>query len=184
MEHDLYSDKPWAFSPLVSTMTRIHAARLTETPPSGDAAADFDVSGWPSFFSPENDSGPAYVPDDVTALFPDDSDPKRADIDLDDGTYLDLKGGDAEEESSGAPQAHKARAKWFGDKAHRQSVTITPQNVLTADFCNGFIDFNTLRLEIPYTAGMGFDLKKYWDGQPVTYYCKDKSDETVFFVVQ
>jgi hypothetical protein len=31
---------------------------------------------------------------------------------------------------------------------------------------------------------MGFDLKKYWDGQPVRYICKDKTDDTVFFVVQ
>ncbi|KDN41693.1 DUF1769-domain-containing protein [Tilletiaria anomala UBC 951] len=186
LEHDLYSDKPWAFSPFVATMTRISAVKLSSEPSSSgsDVQEEFRTTAWPVFPSPENSnaSDPAYVLDDLSPLipYPTSSDAAK-DVDIDDATLNDLKGGTGPDS---APQAHKTRARWFGDRAHRQSIKVTPEHVLTADFCNSFIDFNTLRLELPYTGGMGFDLKKYWDGQPVRYVCKDKSDGTVFFFIQ
>ncbi len=56
--------------------------------------------------------------------------------------------------------------------------------MVTADFFNGFIDFNDLTLHIPFSGGLKFDLKKYWDGQPVRYICKDRKNDKVFFIIQ
>jgi hypothetical protein len=51
------------------------------------------------------------------------------------------------------------------------------QDVLTTDFCYGFLEFSpTLRLRIP--GGITFDLLKYWDGQPVTFVCCSKQKMT------
>jgi hypothetical protein len=46
------------------------------------------------------------------------------------------------------------------------------QDVLTTDFCYGFLSFPTLALNLP--GGISFDLKKYWDGQPVRFVCVER----------
>lgn len=145
MEHDIYGDKPWAYSPLVATMPRISVDKLPSEPSSSTSAEEeFASSGWPAFPSPENSDGsPAFVQDDVSALIPLDD----AEIEMDQATLTKLKA------SEGNGEAHKARAAWFGKKAHRQSVWFTPAHVVSADFCNAFVDFNTLKLELPYTGG-------------------------------
>ena len=52
--------------------------------------------------------------------------------------------------------------------------------MLTTDFCYGFLSFPSLALNLP--GGISFDLKKYWDGQPVRFVCVDRQqnreDET------
>lgn len=44
--------------------------------------------------------------------------------------------------------------------------------MLTTDFCYGFLSFPSLALNLP--GGVSFDLKKYWDGQPVRFVCVDR----------
>lgn len=57
-------------------------------------------------------------------------------------------------------------------------IRICSKDVITIDFCYGFLEFNpTLALRIP--GGVTFDLMKYWDGQPVRFVCCERknSDE-------
>ena len=44
----------------------------------------------------------------------------------------------------------------------------TKQDIITTDFCYGFLQFSpSLTLKLP--GGVGFDLMRYWDGQPVRF---------------
>ena len=157
LEHDLYAQKPHAWSPYLATMPRISSQTVEKQ------ADGFD--GWPAFpLAPE-----AYVEDDISSLIPEELAEKNKD------TVANFKGID---------KAHEYRQRFLGNKENRQQITIKPEQVVTADFFNGFIDFNDLTLHIPFSGGLKFDLKKYWDGQPVRYICKDKKQGRVFFVIQ
>jgi len=79
------------------------------------------------------------------------------------------------------------RRKWFAEEEHREAVTFTPEHVLQVDFAYGYFQFPDLRLVIP--GGIAFDLKKYWNHQPVRFVCCERGPEgtgpgKVFFVVQ
>lgn len=67
----------------------------------------------------------------------------------------------------------KERRSYFGTKEHRQLVRFGPQDLITVDFCYGFLEFNpALALRLP--GGVTFDLTKYWDGQPVRFVCCER----------
>ncbi|PWN49014.1 DUF1769-domain-containing protein [Violaceomyces palustris] len=181
LQHDLYGDKPWAFSPLVATMNRVQTAHIPSLEGSGNG-----FSGWPDFPTPEGDEAKeeeeAYVQDDVSSLFYEhgggDKEGKlKNELEVDETTVSNLR-------FKLNPKAHDARKAWFGNKHQREKVVLGPKDVVTADFFNAFIDFNNLSLHIPFSGGLSFDLRKYWDGQPVRYVCKDNKSGTVFFVIQ
>ncbi|CAK5282440.1 unnamed protein product [Mycena citricolor] len=70
------------------------------------------------------------------------------------------------------------RRSFFSDEGHRKSVTFGPQDVITTDFCYGFLEFSpSLRLRLP--GGLGFDLARYWDGQGVRFVCCERRHDTV-----
>jgi hypothetical protein len=63
-----------------------------------------------------------------------------------------------------------ARRAFFSNAANRQSAVFGPQDIITTDFCYGFIEFSpSLALRLP--GGLSFDLMRYWDGQPVKFVC-------------
>ncbi|KAF8644906.1 hypothetical protein AX16_008189 [Volvariella volvacea WC 439] len=62
------------------------------------------------------------------------------------------------------------RRSYFSDASRRQAVYFGPQDVITTDFCYGFLEFNpSLALKLP--GGLTFDLMRYWDRQPVRFVC-------------
>jgi len=71
-----------------------------------------------------------------------------------------------------ASRSSKARRTRFSNPSNRQSVTFGPTDLITTDFCYGFLKFPDLLLSLP--AGISFDLKKYWDGQPVRFVCCER----------
>lgn len=156
LEHDLYAQKPHAWSPYLATMPRINSVKLDDAKES--------VDSWPAF-----PTHPDYVQDDITSLIPAQLAEKEKD------TVANFKGID---------KAHEYRQRFLGNKAHRTQIQVDDSQLVTADFFNGFIDFNDLTLHIPFSGGLKFDLKKYWDGQPVRYICKDRKTDKVFFVIQ
>ncbi|CAO1632175.1 unnamed protein product [Parajaminaea phylloscopi] len=212
MQHDLYSDKPWAYSPFIATMTHINVQRLRDSQAdaltkANNVAEEYRVEGYPAFPSPVAGSDKTegvsatsvasqkgYVVDDTAALISSSkevSEGKAAKYtlsdehkDLIDSTTFAGLGWPADEPGANDHEALQARKRFFGDAKKRSHVNFTPCDVFTADFCNGFIDFNTLSLSIPFSGGLNFDLKKYWDGQPVRYSCKNKKTGEVYFVVQ
>ncbi|CAD6932310.1 unnamed protein product [Tilletia controversa] len=181
----LYADEPWAFSPLIGTMYRVNVQRLPQDPESSSAEDLFKLTGWPTFPTPEGNEDmkeAQYVQDDTSALFylPSSSSEIDESLGADVGTVHNLRGTGSEAN----PHAEKARANFFHSEEHRKKVKFTARDVVTADFANGFLDFNDLAVILPYTAGMKFDLKRMWDGRPVRYFCKNKSTGQVYFVIE
>ncbi|CDS01326.1 uncharacterized protein SPSC_05359 [Sporisorium scitamineum] len=154
LEHDLYAQRPHAWSPYLATMPRINSIQSDKQ----------DFSDWPAF-----PTHPDYVQDDICSLIP----PELAEKEKD--TVANFKGID---------KAHEYRQRFLGNRAHRKEITVDEKQIVTADFFNGFLDFNDLTLHIPFSGGLKLDLKKYWDGQPVRYICKDRKNDKVFFVIQ
>ncbi|KAJ8481793.1 hypothetical protein ONZ45_g15185 [Pleurotus djamor] len=65
------------------------------------------------------------------------------------------------------------RRTYFSDAEHRKSVELGPDDVITTDFCYGFLQFSpSLALALP--GGLSFDLMRYWDGQPVRFVCCER----------
>ncbi|KAI5480435.1 hypothetical protein MNV49_000588 [Pseudohyphozyma bogoriensis] len=103
------------------------------------------------------------VDDDIVPLFSDGSERNRK---------------LAKEVEKGAPAKRK---KLFNDATKRKQVTIPAGTIISADFCNGYIDFKTLSLKLP--GGLHFALASYWDGQPVTFVARNRSGSKEFFFV-
>ncbi|WFC99588.1 hypothetical protein MYAM1_002333 [Malassezia yamatoensis] len=178
VKHDLYADKPWAFSPMLATMFRVQANRASEPYEASSAQELFKSKRWPEFPSPETGAEQHFVKEDLSPLFYSTEDGENT---LNEETGID-KTTVEKLHSEDVSVASSARASWMGKKAHREKLNITESDVITVDFCNGFIDFNTLQLVLPY-MNLHFDLQKYWDGQPVRYVAKNIETNEVYFVV-
>lgn len=62
------------------------------------------------------------------------------------------------------------RRSYFSSPQHRQEIVFGPEDLITTDFCYGYLQFNpTLALRL--SGGMTFDLMKYWDRHPVRFVC-------------
>ena len=72
------------------------------------------------------------------------------------------------------PTSSKRRG-YFSSHSHRKAITFGPNDVITTDFCYGFIQFPQLALVLP--GGISFDLMRYWDGQPVRFVCCERAKD-------
>jgi len=178
LSHDLTctaTQKPWALSPLVATMPYLRHARL----------ADADAA-FPQFPPPTSIS-------DYTAMLnlcaaPGSSD-GRASTPSSSGSSTSgssrfsgssRRSTDSKKNkprNSDGTMTSQQRRAYFASEAHRNSVVLGPQDIITTDFCYGFLEFApALRLRLP--GGVGFDLARYWDGQPVRFVCCERKRET------
>ncbi|WFD27263.1 hypothetical protein MNAN1_002259 [Malassezia nana] len=136
LKHDLYADNPWAFSPLLATMYRIQACRLGHIDENTDASAQecFDREDWPVF--PSCKAEDDYVYDDITPLFYSLDEEKKpvldANLEVEEGVVQKMN------EKSNA-QAPHYRAHWVGQVQNRKNIKLTREDVLTFDFCNGYV---------------------------------------------
>ncbi|KAH9177738.1 hypothetical protein EDB89DRAFT_1844248 [Lactarius sanguifluus] len=179
LEHDLTSGtKPWALSPLISTMPHLAHKR-----------SNYD--GWPHFPPPQSlsddttqlhltlkssplhsaPSSGAATPDSVSSVsssvttspFPRNERPSRTKLTRHEQALQELRTADR-------------RRAYFRDASHRRDLIFGPEDVFTTDFCYGFIHFApTLSLNLP--GGISFDLMHYWDGQPVRFMCCERKRE-------
>ncbi|KAF9652660.1 DUF1769-domain-containing protein, partial [Thelephora ganbajun] len=149
LEHDLTSQtKPWALSPLISTMPHFTHKRIGES----DTPPEFP----PRESLKDDNSQLAEAVEDPTER-------RKLSLQL-------AKIGTADQ-----------RRTYFADKDARKSITFGPNDLITTDFCYGFLEFSSeFALRIP--GGISFNLAKYWDGQPVQFVCckrrKLPDDET------
>jgi len=167
LEHDLGGPKPWALSPLITTMPHLMHMEL----PSKDASL-------PPFPPP----APKSIKDNTEQLCNRIMQQRRGDVNgsQPSPTLGWRPSSNNNNESLQFDKASKRRA-YFSSRKNRRQVTFGPEDVLTTDFCYGFLVFPNLSLSLP--GGISFDLKKYWDGQPVRFVCierqRDSSGEIV-----
>ncbi|CAE6396145.1 unnamed protein product [Rhizoctonia solani] len=60
-------------------------------------------------------------------------------------------------------------------------ITLTPRDLIQADFVHGHIQFPSLTIALP--GGVQFDLMYYYDERPVHFVCRKRGTEDTFFVV-
>lgn len=194
LEHELSSStKPWALSPLVSTMPHMTYSRL----PSPDCSSGGKDSPSQSAAKEAMSSFPLKeslrdsTPDLYLALVEDSDDTASTSSGSSSGSISskasalssssrlsgkswrrkkrELKWEEKVAELKSLSDSSKRRG-YFSNKEKRKEVVFGPQDVITTDFCYGFINFApSLSLQLP--GGLSFDLMKYWDGQPVRFVC-------------
>ncbi|KII87904.1 hypothetical protein PLICRDRAFT_111632 [Plicaturopsis crispa FD-325 SS-3] len=179
LEHDLTSaTKPWALSPLVSTMPHLQHHDFNTTPPP--------TSELPPFPPPQS------ISDDTSQLhLALRSDGSAGDSDSDTSSVTSSVSSSASSRSRSRSSSRSrsrssstsstlpplptasARRAHFASPEARRAVLFGAQDVLTTDFCYGFLEFApALALRIP--GGLSFDLMRYWDGQPVRFVCCER----------
>ncbi|KAF8914752.1 hypothetical protein CPB85DRAFT_1411999 [Mucidula mucida] len=158
LEHDLTSStKPWALSPLVATMP--HFSHTQEEPLQ---------------FPP-----PTPLVDDTSSLYlavasasPVSSSSSLSNSSSSSRMSLKKKKKKPNADVSTLTTASKRRA-YFASEPNRRTITFGPDDIITTDFCYGFLEFHpSLALRLP--GGLSFDLMRYWDGQPVRFVCCER----------
>ncbi|KAK0458092.1 uncharacterized protein EV420DRAFT_1620875 [Desarmillaria tabescens] len=178
LEHDLTSQsKPWALSPLISTMPHFAHSRL-----------DRDLQ--------DIDSGIPPFPTEYTSISDDTSNLYLASVSsspCSSTSSLSSSSSSASSKSSSKSkiairrkqranqnlatlQTASQRQAFFSSEENRRMIVFSDQDVITADFCYGFLEFNpSLALRLP--GGISFDLMRYWDGQPVRFVCCERNPD-------
>ena len=135
VKHDLYGDKPWALSPFLSTVFRAKADRAVEGTFSSCASAKecFERDAWPKF--PQPNSEETFLEDDISSLFyhsgPDAKEPQLdRNMEVDENVVKTFSNND---------KARQHRMSWLGSASNRKKLNVTPDDVITADFGNGFV---------------------------------------------
>lgn len=146
LEHNLTSDtKPWALSPLVATVPHFMHVRADHVPEEQEE------------FPPRTS-----ISDDTSQLSM--------------ASVSPAKGNRSEAQT--CKDDHAAyrfrtpgeRRKYFNKETNRKDLVFGPDDIITIDFCYGFLEFYPdIILRLP--AGITFDLMKYWDKQPIRFVC-------------
>jgi len=198
LSHDLTctaSQKPWALSPLVATMPYLRHTRLPSScnhhpdSPCNSPSCGHSEAGVPHPPFPP----PSSITDDTSSLHLAATPvlhPTRSGTPSSSGSSSSSSSRSSGSRwSSGSKKSKKKKAanddevprtmnsqqrrSYFSSEDHRKAVSLGPQDVITTDFCYGFLEFApSLRLKLP--GGLGFDLARYWDGQGVRFVCCER----------
>ncbi|KAJ7874808.1 hypothetical protein B0H14DRAFT_2717670, partial [Mycena olivaceomarginata] len=188
LSHDLTcqaSQKPWALSPLVATMPYLSHNRLPPScsQPKGVCASSSCGASHPPFPSAKSITDDtsslhlATVPDAPESELLRSPTPSSSSSGSGSSSSLSSRSSGKKRKGSGdeVPRAmtSQQRRSYFSSEAHRKGVVLGPQDLITTDFCYGFLEFApSLRLRLP--GGLGFDLARYWDGQGVRFVCCER----------
>ncbi|RUS34273.1 hypothetical protein BC938DRAFT_481495 [Jimgerdemannia flammicorona] len=135
-EADIFSDRPWAYSPLLVTMNalRVDRGELQEHPIRDTnivRSRELGLPAWPSL------------------------DGERV-VESWEPSILSLP-------QHGVLNDSSERRRHFSVQPNRQTFEITPEHVYDMDFFNPYLDFNNYALRLP--GGFRFRVLDYWDGQ-------------------
>lgn len=165
LEHDLLSQtKPWALSPLIATMPHFSHQNV---PSSDDTDADSISSSLSTSTSSQRPGGMV----------------REVSIDAQDNasllTRVLRKFGEKKSKTLDGPNKDlqfdnaSQRQKYFRNAETRKQVELGPQDLISTDFCYGFLEFcPSLALRLP--VGLTFDLMRYWDKHPVRFVCCER----------
>jgi len=177
LEHDLTSNsKPWALSPLVATMPHFVHTREKDTyfPPDHSLSDDtsqlhlalVDFESPMSSASSSGLSSPRHRSSSDSSSSSSSSQ-RSMSRSLFRSKKCTMPCGPFNFRNAAQRRAH------FSDPVNRDHIVFGPKDTITTDFCYGFIEFSpTLSLRLP--GGVSFDLKRYWDGQPVRFVCCER----------
>lgn len=165
VEFNLEVEKPTVLAPLLAVMTRVSVTDVSAT--SDDVPSNSTI----------------YIDEDIAPLIRKQTSGSKA------------AGGPGSDQSMAQSLLHQpstswfrpwapdaARARWFANEEIRRTTNISPSDIITTDFNNGFIDFRDLTLSIPRMP-FTIPLSHYMLGRPVQYVCMSRHDRQVFWCV-
>jgi len=175
LEHDLSSTtQPWALSPLISTMPNLIHTRidtishtLPPFPPSHSIGDDTSQLHHALFDEHDGIDSGSSTSSSLSSVG------SRRSI-TNPGNVPKAKKNASKQRKIGLDlHTSGARRSYFNSAKHRNEVVFGPNDLITTDFCYGFLEFSpTISLRLP--GGVSFDLMKYWDGQPVRFVCCER----------
>jgi len=192
LEHDLLSStKPWALSPLICTMPHFMHTRVGDSQNTGRQVR---INGKPCDLPPFPPT--ESIRDSTDELYLTVINHDRAGS-SDSSSASSVSSGGSKPTTSRIKDAVKKkrrsinvgadvqtfegagqRRSYFSSAKRRELIQFGPEDVITTDFCYGFINFSpTLSLQLP--GGISLDLMKYWDGQPVRFVCCERKEGVV-----
>ncbi|KAJ3863107.1 hypothetical protein EV359DRAFT_43752 [Lentinula novae-zelandiae] len=184
LTHDLTSQtKPWALSPLVATMPHFAHSHKSRPPkfPSSSSLTDDNSQLSLAFHEEDEDAeSPLSSASSSTSSLSSGSSSHSGDSGHSSSSSSSRKSHSSNGNGNGAPppvNLHTAaqRRNYFSVSKNRKSVVFGPEDIITTDFCYGFLEFApSLTLRLP--GGISFDLLRYWDGQPVRFMCCERKD--------
>jgi len=202
LENDLQSNtKPWALSPLVSTMPYLQHQRVHDASsplasdmfllPEDELHSAFPstrsiVESTPEIYKTRRDRIPSSESSvssssssSIASTASDNSNATSGSNKLSaiKGTIKKVTHARRKKIARAPPEMcfenAAARRSYFSNADNRQAVTFGPSDIITTDFCYGFIEFSpSLALRLP--GGLSFDLMRYWGGQPVRFVCCER----------
>ncbi|EJU02289.1 hypothetical protein DACRYDRAFT_99950 [Dacryopinax primogenitus] len=188
LTHDLYAPRPWALSPAISSFPFLSHARGSSLPEERHPSEVLGEGGWelPAVIRGLGGGGSGWsTPRSGTSTPRSGYASGRSTPKLGNGV---LPGSGTATPRKGLEGAQERKA-WYKEAENRRAVILGPEDIITGDFCHSFLSFPDLCLALP--GGLKFDLKRYWDGQPVRFVCMrrpakgvDPQDGQVFWVVQ
>lgn len=125
-------------------MFRVHVDRMIEGAFASSQSAQecFDNAAWPKFPRPRPEGD--YIMDDISPLF------YRV---IDEGGSKELNKYTESNESivqgfRDNKNGNKNRLAWMGSKERREKLEVTPDDVITAEFGNGFVRVRSANLRL------------------------------------
>ncbi|KAF9225983.1 DUF1769-domain-containing protein [Gyrodon lividus] len=203
LEHNLTStSKPWALSPLIATMPhfaheRIHDLQETALseahesesfrspfPPTTsiiDDTSQLQLASTSSSTLHSRSQTPSSLSSaSLSASWSSNSDVSHvsAKSSLRENVKKSLKTSSGKRKGGKSDmifQTPDERRSYFSDAENRKNVFLGPEDLITLDFCYGYLEFSpTLALRLP--GGISFDLIRYWDKHPVRFICCERKN--------
>ncbi|KAJ3354346.1 hypothetical protein HDU83_005501 [Entophlyctis luteolus] len=185
---DLYSDKPWLYSPALCAM---NIANVVKAPSPASAITNVAQSSALRATTPK----PLYKPEGAseTSTSRDKALRSGGTVDVENilgswdwGDEKDLPESnelllpdDVDEPKFPATGVNERR-RYFGNKTHREDGKFTPDYVYNLEIFAPFIDLNTFDLNL----GISVNLVRYLNNQPIRLVCKSLSKNIPFFIVE
>ncbi|KAG0054498.1 hypothetical protein BGZ83_011092 [Gryganskiella cystojenkinii] len=200
LKADIYSERPWAFSPLIATMNTVNVSgwhidkatqdKVERTGEEEDKVRlEQELPPWPS---PEGE----HIVEDTTLLFKKDDPKKKEEIKEDASDSSSSSSSSSSTAETNSEQETKketpaqplakalsvsARRSFFSKEKNLKQHRYRPDQVYGFDFFNPYLDIANFTLNVP---GFSVDITRYWDGQPLTYIIKSQDSSVVFMVFQ
>ncbi|KAJ3226524.1 hypothetical protein HK099_004700 [Clydaea vesicula] len=202
VEADVYSNKPYIYSPLLCAMNSL-GVFSPDSPEINDTDQQtgkllvekvnrplVSVSHHPSVNIGKWSFHSRLVPENVSLLVNDSRfvKPTTPPSEAATGWFGSGKKKDKDTKKVGEDDkakvelgSYEKRKKYFAELKRRTNVTISPDHIYCMDFYDAYFDINTISLKLP---GVSISAFKYWDGQPLRFVAKSKSDPSkVYFTV-
>jgi hypothetical protein len=161
-QHDLFSERPWIASPLISAANTINV----ETGDSLHIGHPKWRWGGSKKLEEETSSFLQQIPESK----------QRNSV----STFSKVMSTFSQSAVSLDPKSSDDRRRVMANKSVREDLSFTPENIYNFEFFSPFVDFNTFDL----TMGIRINMLQYINYKPFTYMVKSKIKDSPILIIE